>query len=63
MIELRSVESEEDVEAFLDIRARVDPEYPITRANFDDGRGKPDRLDALARLDGEDVGAAWAYAW
>jgi GNAT superfamily N-acetyltransferase len=59
--ELRPVETETDVAAFLGIRARVDPEYPITRANFDDGREKPDRIDVLAALDGEDVGAAWAH--
>ena len=59
-IELRPVETEEDIAAFLDVRARVDPEYPITRANFDDGREQPDRIDVLALLDGEVVGAAWA---
>jgi hypothetical protein len=60
-IELRPVETEADVTSFLRIRARVDPEYPISRANFDDGRGKPDRIDVLAALDGDDVGAAWAH--
>lgn len=58
--ELGPVENESDIEAFLDVRARVDPEYPITRANFDDGRDRPDRLDVLAYLAGEPVGAAWA---
>lgn len=57
---LRPVETDEDVAAFLDVRARVDPQYPITRANFDDGRDRPDRIDVLAVIDGEVVGAAWA---
>lgn len=59
-VALRPVETESAIEAFLDVRARVDPEFPITRANFDDGRDRPDRLDLLAYLDGEPVGAAWA---
>jgi GNAT superfamily N-acetyltransferase len=59
-IELQPVETEAAIEAFLDVRARVDPVFPITRANFDDGRDRPDRLDVLAYLDGEPVGAAWA---
>lgn len=59
-IALRPVESDADVEAFLDVRRRVDPEHPITRANFDDGRERADRIDALAVLGGEVVGAAWA---
>ncbi len=61
MIELRLVETEADVEAFLDVRRRVDPENPITRENFDGGRADADRLDLLAVLDGETVGAAWAH--
>ena len=60
-VELRPVETEAAIEAFLDVRARVDPEFPITRSNFDDGRERPDRLDVLAYLDGEHVGAAWAH--
>lgn len=60
-VELRPVGTEAAIDAFLAVRARVDPEFPITRANFDDGRERPDRLDVLAYLDGEPVGAAWAY--
>ena len=60
-IALRPVETEEHIAAFLDVRGRVDPEYPITRANFDDGRERPERIDVLALLDGEVVGAAWAH--
>jgi len=58
---LRAVETESDIAAFLDVRARVDPEFPITRANFDDGREQPDRTDCLALLGDEVVGAAWAH--
>ena len=47
---LRAVETESDIEAFLDVRARVDPEYPITRANFDDGRGHVDRIRVRSGL-------------
>jgi GNAT superfamily N-acetyltransferase len=61
VIGLRPVVSEADVETWLSIRARIDPDHPITRANFDTGREKPDRLDLLADLDGEPVGAAWAH--
>ena len=59
-VTLRPVETEADIESFLDVRVRVDPEHPITRANFDDGRDRPDRIDVLALLDDEVVGAAWA---
>jgi hypothetical protein len=60
VIALRPVESEADVQSWLAVRARVDPDHPITRANFNDGREKPDRLDLLADLGDEPVGAAWA---
>jgi ribosomal protein S18 acetylase RimI-like enzyme len=59
VIELREVVTEAEVETWLAIRARIDPEHPITRANFDDRRGSPGRLDLLGLLDGEPAGAAW----
>jgi GNAT superfamily N-acetyltransferase len=59
-VELRRVETEADIEAFLEVRRRVDPEHPITRGNFDDDRDRPDRIDVLAWLSDEPVGAAWA---
>jgi len=59
-VALRPVETEADIAAFLDVRARVDPEHPITRANFDDDRDRPDRIDVLAWSGDEPVGAAWA---
>lgn len=61
MITLREVETEADVLTWLAIRARIDPEHPITRANFDDRRGEHGRTDLLAFVGAEPVGAAWAY--
>jgi mycothiol synthase len=59
VLEIRPAETEEDVEAFLAIRATVDPEFPITRESFDDERSTPGRLDVVALLDGEHVGCAF----
>jgi ribosomal protein S18 acetylase RimI-like enzyme len=59
VIELREVVTEDDVVTWLGIRARIDPEHPITRSNFDDRRGTHGRIDLLGLLDGEAVGAAW----
>jgi len=59
VLELRSAASEEDVSAFLAIRAAVDPDFPMTREAFDDERTTPGRLDVLALLDGRPAGGAF----
>jgi len=61
VITLRAVETEADVLTWLAIRARIDPEHPITRENFDDRRGEHGRVDLLGLLAGEPVGTAWTY--
>jgi mycothiol synthase len=59
VLEIRPAKTEEDIEAFLAIRAAVDPEFPMTRESFDDEQ-TPDRLDVVALVDGEHVGCAFA---
>jgi mycothiol synthase len=59
VLEIRPVETEEDIEAFLAIRAAVDPELPMTRESFDAERSAPGRLDLVALLDGEHVACAF----
>lgn len=58
--ELRRVDGEADIEAFLAIRAAVDPEYPMTRESWDDDQSKPGRIDLLARSDDVPAGCAFA---
>lgn len=58
-LEIRAVNGEADIEAFIAIRAAVDPEYPITRESFDDGPHAPGRLDLLALSGGVPVGCAF----
>lgn len=59
MLEIRPAETEEDITAFLAIRAAVDPEFPMTRESFDDERTTPGRLDVVALVDGEHVGCGF----
>lgn len=57
---IRQVESEAEIEAFLAIRAAVDPAHPMTREAWDAERETAGRLDVLA-WDGEaPVGCAFA---
>jgi GNAT superfamily N-acetyltransferase len=60
VIRVRVVETDADVDAYVDVRNRVHPETPMPREVVLDDRRKPDRLDLLAELDGETVGAATA---
>jgi len=55
-LELRPVVTEADVEAYLDIRNRVEPADPLTLAGFHASRRRPDRIDLLALLDRVPVG-------
>jgi mycothiol synthase len=58
-VEIRQVEGEPDVAAFLAIREEVDPEHPMTREAFDEVQSAPGRLDLLAVADGVAVGCAF----
>ena len=59
MLEIRRAETEEDVAAFLAIRAAVDPELPMTRESFDAEQSVAGRLDVVALLHGEHAGCAF----
>ena len=58
MIDVRTVETDEDIDAYLDVRNRIHPETPLPRELMLDQRRKPDRLDLIGELDGVPVGAA-----
>lgn len=58
-VEIRRVEDEADVDAFLGIREAVDPEHPMTRESFEDARSAAGRLDVLACAGGRAVGCAF----
>ena len=57
--ELRRANGEADIEAFLAIRAAVDPEYPMTRESWDDSQTEPGRIDVLACSDDIPAGCAF----
>ena len=58
MIDVRPVESEADIDVYLDVRNRVHPQTPMPREWVTEQRQKPDNLDLLAALDGVPVGVA-----
>ena len=60
MITIRPVETEADIDTWIDIRARIQPADPYPRAVLVDDMKKPDHLGLIAELDGEPVGAASA---
>lgn len=55
-IELRTVESEADIDLYLEIRNRVHLDLPMPRKAVLAQRRKPDNLDVIAELDGIAVG-------
>jgi mycothiol synthase len=59
VLEIRPAETEEDIAAFLAIRAAVDPQFPMTRESFDAERTTPGRLDVVALLDGQHAGCGF----
>src|SRR5437763_12453153 len=59
VLEIRPAMTEEDIEAFLAIRAAVDPVFPMTRESFDDERTSPGRLDVVALVEGEHAGCGF----
>jgi GNAT superfamily N-acetyltransferase len=60
MVELRQVESEGDIDAFLAVRREIDPEHPVARHAYLQHLQEPGRLDLLARVDRTPVAAAFA---
>ena len=60
MITIRPVETEADIDTWVDVRARIQPADPYPRAVLVDDMTKPDHLGLIAELDGESVGAGSA---
>lgn len=56
MIELKHIVSDADVEAYIDVRNRVEPADPITEPGFRASRHRRSRLDLLALRDGVPAG-------
>jgi GNAT superfamily N-acetyltransferase len=59
MIELRPVETDDDVDAFLAVRRAIDPEHAIARPAYRKHITAPGRVDLVARRDGVAVAAAF----
>lgn len=59
MIELRRVETDDDVDLFLGLRARIDPDHLPSRLSYLGHLKLPERLDLVALLDGEPVGCGF----
>lgn len=59
MIDLRPVETDEDVEVFLALRAAIDPEHMMSRVSYVEEIKRPERTDLIASLDGEPAGCAF----
>lgn len=57
MITLRPVETDVDIDTFVEVRRRVQPINPLPRELVVEDTQKPDRLLLIAELDGEPVGA------
>jgi mycothiol synthase len=59
-LQIREVRGEAEIEAFLAIRAAVDPANPMTREAWDDERDTAGRIDLLAWQGTTAVGCAFA---
>jgi GNAT superfamily N-acetyltransferase len=59
VIDLRRVETDEDVEVFLALRHAIDPEHMMSRVSYVEEIKRPERADLIASLDGEPVGCAF----
>jgi len=57
---VRPVESDADIDTYLEVRNRVHPETPLPREVVLDDRQDPEHLDLIAERDGIPVGAASA---
>jgi L-amino acid N-acyltransferase YncA len=60
VIAVRPVEDDADIDTFVDVRRRVQPENPLPREMVVEDEQKPDHLGLIAELDGEPVGAGSA---
>jgi GNAT superfamily N-acetyltransferase len=60
VITIRRVESEADIDTFVEVRRRVNPANPLPREVYLEDHQRPDHLGLIAELDGEPVGAATA---
>jgi mycothiol synthase len=58
VITVRPVVTVEDIDIYLDIRARVHPQTPMPRAVVLEDRKRPDHLDLIGELDGVPAGVA-----
>jgi mycothiol synthase len=63
VINVRPVETDADIDTYLDVRNRVHPRTPMPREAVLDQREKPGNLDLIAELDGRPVGAATVAAY
>lgn len=59
MIELRRVASDEDIDLFLDLRARIDSDHRPSRAAYVEHVKLPERIDLIASLDGRAAGCGF----
>jgi GNAT superfamily N-acetyltransferase len=60
VITLRPVENDADIDTFVEVRRRIQPETPLPREVVVEDEQKPDHLGLIAELDGEPVGAGSA---
>jgi mycothiol synthase len=56
MITVRPVENDADIDTFVEIRRRIQPDNPFPREVLVEERQKADHLGLIAKLDGEPVG-------
>jgi GNAT superfamily N-acetyltransferase len=60
VITVRTVENDADIDTFVEIRRRIQPDNPLPREVVVADEERPDHLGLIAELDGEPVGAASA---
>jgi mycothiol synthase len=60
VITIRRVETDADIDTFVELRRRVFPASPLPREVVVEDRQKPDHLALIAELDGKPVGAGSA---
>jgi mycothiol synthase len=60
VIAVRTVENDADIDTFVEIRRRIQPENPLPREDVVEDRAKPGHLGLMAELDGVPVGTGTA---
>jgi GNAT superfamily N-acetyltransferase len=55
VITIRTVESDADIDTYIEIRTRIQPDNPLPREVLAEDQQKPDHLGLIAELDGEPV--------